>query len=161
RFLTYVVRKIDQARTDLGSVGKVIDAAVLEHFTASQGTLSTVELDRRLTVAQQQRVDIRDMAELDHGDLQRYAQAMRRLKATELALGLSPQGLAHLLGEAVAHEGGALKETAPGSGVFRMTRQPPAWKALIAEDLAIREGPQRGALPALVFDPTCFQEEVN
>src|SRR5216684_7872792 len=49
QFMARVVEKVNQARSDLGSVGQVIDSAILQHFT--QGTLSLETLEQCVQVA--------------------------------------------------------------------------------------------------------------
>src|SRR5260221_6618650 len=111
-FMARVVEKVNQARSDLGSVGQVIDSAILQHFT--QGTLSDDALEARIQAAQQHPQEEGDLRTLDRGSLEQSIRAMQRLTETEIGLDLSPEHAAHLLMQAVAHEQGELIEAEGG-----------------------------------------------
>ncbi len=161
RFLSHVARKIATARQDLGSVGSVIDAAILERFTSAQGQVDAGELDRRLAGLTDERADRVDLRQRDAGSPAAYRAAMSRLEATELDLRLTPVEVAQLLREALALDGGRLEPVEDAPGVYRLRVVPPTWQALIRETLASRDGTSRDALPKLVFDPAYFQQRIG
>ncbi|MCY3019547.1 MAG: DISARM system SNF2-like helicase DrmD [Planctomycetota bacterium] len=153
KFMARVAEKVNQAREDLGSVGQVIDAAIMQHFTSKPVDESL--LDSLVAGAQRDEPEHADLAQRDAGDAAEYSKAMQRLRDTELTLGLSQEALAQVLREAMALEGGTL-EGPDGEGLYRIVREPPTWKRLVEDTLRIS-----GALPRLVFDPTYFETEVN
>ena len=153
-FMARVVEKVNQARSDLGSVGQVIDSAILQHFT--QGTLSDDALEARIQAAQQHPQEEEDLRTRDRGSLEQSIRAMQQLTETEMMLGLSPEHAAHLLMQAVAHEQGELIE-AEGGRAYRFRTVPPTWKKLVKETIERQSGSLVG-LPKLVFDPAYFEE---
>jgi Helicase conserved C-terminal domain len=153
-FMARVVEKVNQARSDLGSVGQVIDSAILQHFT--QGTLSDDALEARIQAAQQHPQEEEDLRTRDRGSLQQSIRAMQRLTETEMMLDLSPEYAAHLLMQAVAHEQGELIE-AEGGRAYRFRTVPPTWKKLVKETIERQSGSLVG-LPKLAFDPAYFEE---
>src|SRR5262249_38156254 len=107
-FMARVVEKVNQARSDLGSVGPVVARPGLQHFT--QGTLSDEALEDCIQTAQQHPQEEEDLRTRDKGSLEQSIRAMQRLVGTEMALDLSPEHAAQLLMQAVAHEQGELYE---------------------------------------------------
>jgi superfamily II DNA or RNA helicase len=156
-FMARVVEKVNQARTDLGSVGQVIDSAIVQHFT--EGSLSLDEFDQCVRTAQRDPQEQADLQTHDRGGLAFNALAMQRLAATEMALGLTPEHAAALLQQAVAHEQGELIETEDGKA-YRFRVVPPTWKKLVKETIE-RQNDALTALPKLVFDPLYFEERHN
>jgi ERCC4-related helicase len=157
QFMARVVEKVNQARSDLGSVGQVIDSAILQHFT--QGTLSDEALEERIQAAQQHPQEEEDLRTRDKGSLEQSIRAMQRLAETEMVLDLSPEHAAHLLMQAVAHEQGELYEFEVGRS-YRFRKVPPTWKKLVRETIERQSGSLIG-LPKLVFDPASFEERHN
>jgi Superfamily II DNA/RNA helicases, SNF2 family len=154
QFMEAVVKKVEQARADLGSVGQVIDQTVEEYFT--QGIEdATAVLDHRVDDAQDDAQDVQDMGARDHGNVGEYRRAMRRLQETEMDMALSPEHCATLLMRAVEHEGGLLEGLENGRA-YRFSKQPPTWRKLIKETLEQEAGNVR-SLPKLVFDPAYFE----
>jgi len=158
KFLARVAEKVNQVREDLGSVSKVIDAAVLEYFM--EGPLPLEQLEERIEQARRSSVESEDLSARARGSLEEHDQLLQRLRATELELGLSSERLARLLCVATAMEGGQLVP-ADEPGVYRFRQIPPSWEGLIESTLRIQEGAQRGSLPKLVFDPAYFEHEEN
>jgi len=158
KFMAHVVKKVEQAREDLGSVGQILDQTILEHFTKQ--TVDEATIDARVETVRRDEPDATDIESSDHGTLDVYAQSLQRLRATEMDLGLSADRLAEVLTQAAEIEKGQLEKTAE-SGVFRMKVVPPAWKKLVKETLEIKKGPQLGSLPKLVFDPAYFEASEN
>lgn len=156
-FMARVVEKVNQARSDLGSVGQVIDSAILQHFT--QGTLSDEALEECIQAAQQHPQEEEDLRTRDKGSMEQSIRAMQRLTETAMALDLSPEHVAHLLMQAVAHEQGELYEIEAGKA-YRFRKVPPTWKKLVKETIE-RQSDSLVGLPKLVFDPAYFEEEHN
>lgn len=158
KFMAHVVKKVEQAREDLGSVGQVLDQTILEHFTRKPVDEATI--DTRVEMARKDEVDSADLEGCDHGTADNYAHSLQRLRATEMNLGLSSTALAQLLSQAMAIERGTLAGTEE-QGVFRIQTVPPTWKKLIKETLEIKKGAQQSSLPKLVFDPAYFESTEN
>lgn len=155
KFLAYVVKKVEQAREDLGSVGQVIDQSIVEHFTA--GEVTPEELDFRTQGLLVEAPEHEDTAERDDG--REYAHAYQRLQATQMEMGLTPERVANVLAKAIELEGGEMESAEPG--VYRVKAIPPAWKQLVKETLEIRRGRLQGSLPKLVFDPAYFEHSTD
>lgn len=154
QFMARVVEKVNQARSDLGSVGQVIDSAILQHFT--YGTLSDQALEACIQVARQHPQEEEDLRTRDRGSMAQSIRAMQRLTETEMALDLTPEHAAHVLKQAVAHEQGELIEVEAGEA-YRFRKVPPTWKKLVKETIERQSGSLVG-LPKLVFDPAYFEE---
>ena len=157
QFMARVVEKVNQARSDLGSVGQVIDSAILQHFT--QGTFSLEALEQCVQTARLDPQEQEDLRTRDRGGQAFNILAMQRLAATEMALGLTPEHAAELLKQAVAHEQGELIEVEDGKA-YRFKIIPPTWKKLVKETIE-RRNDALAALPKLVFDPLYFEEQRN
>ncbi|MDA8065777.1 MAG: DISARM system SNF2-like helicase DrmD [Thermaerobacter sp.] len=153
-FLHRVVRKVEQVREDLGSVGQVLDDAVLGHFLGEQ--VDEAELERRVAQAQGQAAGQRDLVGCDVGQDAAYQAQTQRLEAAQLRLGVSPARLQQLFQEAVRLAGGELREDPAGG--CRLQRTPSAWRGLVEETLALKDKVRRGALPRLVFGPESTEE---
>jgi superfamily II DNA or RNA helicase len=158
RFLAHVVKKVEQAREDLGSVGQVLDRAILEHFTTRE--VAESEMDQRVDAVLRDDVDSNDVVSRDKGTTDLYAKTLQRLRATELRLGLSPEGLARLLSVGMQTEGGLI-EPLDEKGVYRIRVIPPVWKQLVKETIQITSGKLQGSLPRIVFDPAYFESVEN
>ena len=158
KFMSHVVKKVNQAREDLGSLSQVLDRAILEHFTRRKVDLD--EIDARAKKMKDANIDRGDMQSRDKGVKESIDKAMQRLTATQLSLGLTPQRIAELLSCSLEIERGSIEETSE-KGVYRIREIPPAWKALIKETLEIKKGRLQGSLPKLVFDPSHFEKRVD
>ncbi len=156
RFMQVVVRKVEQARADLGSVGQVIDHTIEEYFTQGLANPEQV-LDQRVAEVQDDAQDVKDMQRRDRGDLEKYTQALHQLQETETTLELTPEHCAELLMMAVDHEKGRLEEEETSDGpVYRFALVPTSWKKLVKETLERQSG-NAYALPKLVFNPEYFE----
>jgi superfamily II DNA/RNA helicase len=80
KFLARVGEKVNQVREDLGSVSKVIDAAVLEYFM--EGPLPLEQLEERVEQARRSSVESEDLSARARGSLeeQRARCASRRAR---------------------------------------------------------------------------------
>jgi len=155
KFLGHVVKKVEQAREDLGSVGQVIDQSIIEHFTT--GEVTADDLDRRTQGVLIEAPEHEDTAGRDDG--REYAHALQRLQATQMEMGLTPERVANLLTRAIELECGVLEPV--DAGVYRIKSIPPAWRQLVRDTLEIQRGRLQGSLPKLVFDPSYFEQRVD
>ena len=154
RFLSRVVTKVEQAREDLGSIGQVLDQAIISHFAGNDTDLGQLELWVENSLDSNFSRD--DMNHVDRGSDADYNRAMQRLRATELSLGITEQNMAGLLRTAVSLEKGNLE--AVDEDIFRLQKIPSSWSKLVKETLT---GNEKGSLPKLVFDASYFEEEKN
>jgi SNF2 family DNA or RNA helicase len=147
RFLDYVARKVHNVRNDLGSVGKVLDEAVMDYF--AQGTVDKTAVDRRIKVNEtmaQDRADLRYRAGSNEGS---YEEAMNDYERTKKWMHLSEDNIARLLSEAVGLDGGEILLV--GDGVRSFGKVPPKWKRLVENSLLLKEKVFAGAQPKMVF----------
>lgn len=157
-FLAYVVRKVDQVREDLGSVGQVFDSAIQAHFAGQ--AKGQVQLDQELRKVQAESEERTDLASRDDGADQQINQRLANLHLQERQMGFSAEALAQLFVEAVRLAGGEVEETGD-RGTYRLVSVPPSWKRLINESF---RGPGRRDvlhLPKIAFDHRLFEEEVE
>jgi len=163
RFLARVAEKVNQVREDLGSVGQVIEESVEEHLTRRR--LAEPELERRVDLACDTVDSKQDTRGRDAGSEADYRKAIQALRATELQLGLTPEGMARVLQRALRSEGGDLVADEHASvgtiTAYRIRPVPPTWEKLIDETVRLRKGDQASALPKLVFDPAYFEKPVS
>ena len=81
RFLAYVSNKVNQVREDLGSVGQVLDEAVMEHFSGHR--IEIEEIDRRLELTNKYAPERKDLEGRDHGTEDDYKKAMNDFQTAE------------------------------------------------------------------------------
>ena len=148
RFLDYVVRKVEQVKDDLGSVGDVIDRAVEERLAGDAELLSESELDRRVTKTLANAAQRRDLPELAEDAAEEKVRETLATSAAELRA--DPPALARMLQVAARLDGGSLEEASPG--LYRFTRIPSGWERTIDLSLRSQSGTGAGALPRVVFD---------
>ena len=158
RFIDYVVRKVDQVRDDLGSVGDVIDRALEEHFSAE--TLQTAELDRRVDQTLEHASERLDLGEDAEQDSKKYgADAALQMEATELELRIGPDRLARLLTVASEIDRGRLE--AAGADLFNLSTIPHGWGPLVDSSLRLRTKAAAGALPKLTFTTDALTQNID
>jgi len=158
KLLSHVIKKVNQAREDLGSLGQVIDQSVIEHFTRKE--IDSQTLDSRLEKGKVAKQDSADTSHSDIGSEEEYEQAIQRLRKTEKSLGLQPHRMAQLLGHAIQLSSGLLRQL-DEVGVYRIEKIPPSWVTLVERSLAIQRGALQSSLPKLVFDPSYFETTEN
>lgn len=157
KFLAHVVNKVHQIREDLGSMGEIFDAAFEQRFLNQvDADLVTQQLDDDVARRRGQ-TDIPCDARLYSSDEKAQLTWLTR------ELDLSPETLQNTLERALGmgvglprfEDDNPAQETA-GRVRLRMPL-PPRWETLIDDHLRLPVAPgQRGALPALVFDPDYF-----
>ncbi|MBU7017305.1 MAG: DEAD/DEAH box helicase family protein [Theionarchaea archaeon] len=156
-FLSYVAHKVTQVREDLGSVGQVLDEAVIEHFSGRY--IKEENVDHKIDAVITQTPEKEDLGDRDRGSSEDYQKTMQHLEATEMKLGLNEKNLAQLLSQSLQMENGSLKEGEPG--IYRIETIPPSWERLITSTLRIQTERLHGALPKIVFDPKYFEVTGN
>lgn len=149
KFLDYVVNKVDKVRSDLGSVGEVIDRGLEERFADEQ--LSTEEMDRRVELVREHAAQRTDLPEPEASIDERAGDgAAAALAATAESLRIDPESLERLLIVAVKLDQGEVRPT--GDGAVKLHRSPPSWQRTVDASLRLDKPGARGALPRLVFD---------
>ncbi|HOC94203.1 MAG TPA: DISARM system SNF2-like helicase DrmD [bacterium] len=156
KFLSRVVTKVNQIREDLGSVGQVIDQALMLHFNGK--TFSTDDFELKIDAIKRESDEERDLTDYDSGDKEDYEKALRNHAAAEISLGINPDSMARLLQEAMSLEKGDLESTGE-TGVYRIVRIPPAWEGLVNDTIRLKS--RQSAMPKIVFDPSYFEERVS
>lgn len=155
KFLDYVVRKVDNVRNDLGSVGEVIDRGLEERFAAEE--LTTGELDRRVELLRENAAQHTDMPDTEESIDERAGdRAAAVLDETAAALRIDPQRLERLLRVGVQLDQGDVEAT--GDGALALRRIPPEWQRTVDSSLRLDRRGARGALPRLVFSSDAVME---
>jgi superfamily II DNA or RNA helicase len=149
KFLAYVSAKVVQIREDLGSVGQVLDEAIVEHFSGRR--VETDEIEDRLDQTSKRAPEKKDLKGRDSGNEDEYKKSIRHLQTTELRMGFDEKRLARLLSQALQIDGGSTIEETPG--VYRIEKIPPSWERVVDSTLKIQKEKLQGALPKIVFDP--------
>jgi ERCC4-related helicase len=153
QFLDFVARKAHTVRTDLGSMGRVLDEAVVDFFS---GRMGKEELQERLDQAdkgRQDREDLRHRAPLGPEMLSR---AVSDYYGTKALLNLDEGRMARLLYEAVRMDGGAISLQ---DGEARFQVVPPTWEKLVRSSLLLAK--ENNAQPKMVFDPSRLEENAG
>jgi superfamily II DNA or RNA helicase len=148
-FLSYVAHKVTQVREDLGSVGQVLDDAVMEHFSGHYIRKETIDQKINSMIGHTQ--EKKDLRNRDQGTERDYQEVEQQLEATRMKMGLNEKSQARLLSQALQIDKGSLKEEEPG--IYRIMKIPPSWERLTASTLRIQTERLHGALPKIVFDP--------
>lgn len=157
KFLDYVVRKVDQVRDDLGSVGDVIDRALEERFGAED--VGELELDRRIEQTIEHAAERLDLPD-DGANLEKLgAGAAEAMSRTASDLRIDPRRLRRLLQEGCAVDRGRLHAAEDGS--YRLHDVPRGWERVVDTSLRSDRRGAVGALPRLVFDTEALVEVVG
>lgn len=157
RFLDFIVKKVETVRTDLGSVGRVLDEAVTDWFAGRRIDQAGVDAEVASTLATAE--DRHDLALAACESQAAYTDAFDAYEATTRRLGLEEGRLARLLDQAARLESGALASV--GDGGYRFERFPPGWRRMIEETLLLNDAGMHGAQPRLVFSPARAERVVN
>jgi ERCC4-related helicase len=155
KFLSYVVRKVDTIREDLGSVGDVFDSALQRRFFLGD-SVEVIQADVDKTVeAVRGRAEIpRDKTGIGEG---------KQLDDLRAELDLNAATLRDTLEAALSIQFGRPRLSPPDDRGRLMLTQPipPGWLDLIDDTLRRGAGDQKGALLGLVFDPNHFIHDIN
>ncbi len=156
-FLARVVRKVDQIREDLGSMGEVFDTAFQRRFADLDDADRTwADLDAA-TAARRDRAQIPQ----DRAAIAAHHEALAQFKAQ---LDLSPATLRDTLEVALGTGVGLPRFEEPDDRdrVRLVSPVPRSWQAAVDDHLRLnRPGEGLGPMPALVFDPEYFVEQRN
>lgn len=157
KFLAHVVRKVHAIREDLGAMGEIFDAAFQRRFADLQ---DTDHVTRSLDVAVDStkgRTEIPRASDLGAAESRRLAELCREID-------LSPETLRKTLDVALGLHFGRPRLDGPDArGRFRLRHPlPPQWKGIIDDALRLQgKGSNQGALPAVVFDPGHFVQDLS
>lgn len=149
RFLDYVAKKVHTVRDELGSVGKVLDEAVLDYF--NKGDVDRGEVDRRIEITESVAQEKADLKNRIASNESIYEASLQDYERTKRWLHLDEDNIARLLSQAVEMDGGEI--TLIGDGVRSFSKVPPRWKRLVETSLLLKEREYLGAQPKMVFSP--------
>ena len=149
KFLDYVVNKVDKVRTDLGSVGEVIDRGLEERFCRRaadrRGVGSASRARARALLPNEPTCQNRE----DPIDERAGDGAAAVLDATARSLRIDPDRLERLFTIAAKLDQGEVRPT--GDGAVKLHKSPPSWQRTVDASLRIDKPGARGAMPRLVF----------
>lgn len=158
QFLSHVVDKVNTIREELGSMGEVFDAAFQRRFVDLEDTAS---VNKGLDVAVNVR---RGRSRIPRStDTEAGRQAAEVLHQLEQELDLTPETLQSTLEIALGAGIGLPRFERADAGRLRLRMPvPPRWESVIDDYLRLEtDSGQRGALPAIVFDPSHFIQTRN
>lgn len=159
KFLGQVVTKVNTIREELGSMGEVFDAAFQRRFTDLEDTNRVlISLDEAVA-KRKGRTQIPRAIEVETGSAENLA-----LKQFEQEIDLTPETLKSTLEIALGLGVGMPRfEDPDNQGRLRLRIPiPRKWESLIDDHLRLEtNNSNRGALPALVFNPQHFIENRN
>jgi superfamily II DNA or RNA helicase len=156
-FLAYVAGKASTIQDDLGSVERIFDAAIQQHFQGKPTPVDKISLFIEQAAAlSPEKTDLGQSTVHDLADLTRRTREL--LENTDSRLGISSQALADILKAAIAVEGqGSLEEITGRPGFYRL-KPPPRWEGLVRQTLTV--GPRTDRME-LVFDSALVEKEVG
>jgi superfamily II DNA or RNA helicase len=159
-FLSYVVKKVESIREDLGSTGEVFDSAFQRRFVAGESSVA-VEKEVDETIAKVRgRADLKPYLDTTKDD---GADEFRRLEALKAEIDLDPITLRDTLDVALGLHSERPRFEGPDERGRLQLRQPlpTEWRAVIDDDLRLRGDGRHGALPFVVFDPSFYIQIKN
>jgi len=121
QFLETIVKKVEQIRTDLGSVGPVIADSIRKKALRRHVDLNQIDNDARLAIARSE-FDIKPQ---ESDDAKKLAEALNKSRE---ALGVSDEAQLDLIIKALELEGYANGITVNDDGTFFITALPPSWR---------------------------------
>jgi superfamily II DNA or RNA helicase/anti-sigma28 factor (negative regulator of flagellin synthesis) len=152
RFLSFIARKVNEVRNDLGSVGTVLDEGVSDYFWARNTTQERLEE----WVEQARRIDPAksDLRELRKPTKEDFHGAKQRFEAASKAHGLRNEAIENLVRTYLEAQKARLEPHAQGLRVLG-TRG--------GLDKALRRhlADKQDRMPFLVFDPRAFLVRKN
>lgn len=157
RFLDYVAGKVNQVRSDLGSVGEVIDRSIEGRFFGEE--LDQDELDRRIGLVIEQsaeRLDLPSPISSIEGRAGQEAAAV--LVDTGADLKIDPLRLKRLLAVAAKLDQGELLDD--GEDATHLV-SPPSWQRTVDASLRIDSPGARGSMPRLVFSSEALRSTTH
>jgi superfamily II DNA or RNA helicase len=150
RFLGKIIKKVDQIRTDLGSMNELFDVAFRQRLIDlrdEQDVFAQLEIATG-KVQKRKKQDV--PVTMVSGDKDQKA-----LEWIVRELDYSPEGLRRLVEIAMGMQTGGFTFNGPdGRGCYRFPAVPERWRPVVDADVrfASKRG-EAGALPALLFDP--------
>ncbi len=155
QFLDFIVKKVNHVRDDLGSVGNVLDEAVMDYFET--GKDSTEEIDARIDNTRRYAQSSQDMELRRKATKKDYEESMVHFRKTKDLMGLTEERMIRLMSEASKMDEGELVEVKEGEHRFNPT--PPKWERLVRSTLTTELGDIHGAKQKMVFSPERFEVE--
>jgi superfamily II DNA or RNA helicase len=156
KFLKFVVEKVQEIRDDLGSMGEVFDAAVERRFLQQEDADG---VQHQLGAAIDERRGQTQIPRRVANSATMRAGAEAAVDARRQA-DVVPASLAQTLGTAMRGvDGQEVLDGPDGARRYRLRASPGAWTAVIDDSLRMQDAV--GALPALVFDPEAFVENLG
>jgi len=167
RFLSYIVKKTHTVREDLGSTGKVLDAAILHHFEEDdkEGFVES-RLDEEIDKIAEILSKKQETSIFDKGDEKYYKKALNLLEETKHLLNIKPSNIGNVLNEGIKLDNKdaqllLMEDRGTDALYYRFSPPPKAWEGLIDNYLKIRKGEFTGTLPKIYFDDKYFQHRIN
>lgn len=168
KFLSYVVKKVDQIREDLGATGEVFDEGFRRRLIDGEDAEQVRQDLDKAVEAVKGRADLpRDARSGVGRDTETGEDELARLNALAAELDLDPGTLRDTLDVALGIGVGRPRFEPPDDrGRVRLKQTgvlPEGWLRVINESLRIRSGGrgQLGTLPFIVFDPEHFIDSAN
>jgi len=158
-FFSRVIKKVNQVREDLGSMGSVFSEATERTIYTKQGFVSDEELDLRIGDIKSVSQEKQDTATRDSGKIKTYQTALNAFEQTKETLEIGPDTLGQLFVNGMKLAGGSVSEVE--TGIFRINSVPPEYKQLIDDTVVLSRGTLQGSLPKIAFDTAVFEIEIN
>jgi len=155
RFLDFIAKKVNHVRDDLGSVGNVLDEAVMEYFETGKDTSD--KIDGRIDNTRRYAQSSQDMEQRKKATREDYEKSLAHFMKTRELMGLNEERMTRLMIEAIRMDKGELMEVKEGEHRFKVT--PPQWERLVRRTLTTELGDIRGARQKMVFSPERFEVE--
>lgn len=159
RFLGKVLKKVENVRSDLGSVNQLFDAAFHRRMIEMKGDAEVLgELDLAIEKAAAPR-RARAKEDIPRTPVSSGEDERRALDWLKAELDLSPDSLREVLEVALGLRSAGFAFKGPeGRGRFRFSAVPDSWRELIDAEVRLRSDAraaasrETGALPAILFD---------
>jgi len=159
KFLDFITRKVNHVRDDLGSVGNVLDEAVMEYFET--GKDSSKELDGRIDNTRKYAHSSQDMEQRKKATREDYKRSLEHFKKTKDLMGLSEKRMIRLIDQASkmdsVMESEVLIEVKDGEYIFKKT--PPKWERIVRSTLTTDYADVHSVKQRMVFSPERFEVE--
>ncbi len=157
-FLSRVVKKVNQVREDLGSVGQVFDEAFTRQFSRERKYVSDNDLDFRIRQIKEASSEYGDTRIKDKDEPTLNKKALIYYQKSCQNLDLCLDNINRLFRTGLELAGFKYEEE---KGIFRIKYIPPDFQQLIDEAIIIQTGKLKTALPKLTFDASIFEETID
>jgi ERCC4-related helicase len=158
-FLARVVKKVNQVREDLGSVGQVFDEAFSRQFNRKKSYITDNDLDFRIKQVKEASSEYGDTRLKQQNEPVVDNKAFDYFTKSSEELGLNLDNLNHLF--RVALELAGFKYEEEELGIFRLKFVPSDFQQLIDEAVILQTGKLQSALPKLTFDTSFFEQKIE